>query len=435
MARKLVAIVGRPNVGKSTLFNRIVGAREAIVHDLPGVTRDRNYTEVEWAGRRFTLIDTGGYVSGPEDVITKAVKAQARIAIDEADVVLFVVDGAGGRLPADEDVADVLRRAGKKVILVVNKIDTPRRDSLTAEFYSLGLGDPYPVSALMGTRTGDLLDLVTSDFPAVEAPDEDPRLKVAVIGRPNVGKSSLVNALLKEDRNIVTPIPGTTRDPVDSVLRFYGEEIVLIDTAGLRKKSKVHESIEFYSTVRTIKSLERCDVAVVMIDAVEGLQHQDLRIIGFAMERRRATVLAVNKWDLVAKDERTAGSMERALREKLRIYDFLPIVFLSAKSGQRVYRIMELVKRVDTEQNLRIGTSKLNSLLSEDIRRFPPRSKSGKEVKINYVTQVSAKPPVFRFFCNDPSLIEDNYRRYLENRIRAHFPFTGVPLVIGFRKK
>ncbi|MDH4069579.1 MAG: ribosome biogenesis GTPase Der [Ignavibacteria bacterium] len=435
MTRKLVAIVGRPNVGKSTLFNRIIGGRQAIVDDQPGVTRDRHYAETEWGGKSFVLIDTGGYVPDSVEEIDTAVKEQAQIAIEEADVVLFVVDGKSGRIPADEEIAQVLRKSGKKVVLVVNKLDSDRRVPNAAEFYTLGLGDPVPVSALMGLRVGDMLDTATFDIPAVSAVDNDARLKIAIVGRPNVGKSSLVNSLLGTTRNIVSGVPGTTRDPVDSVIKYHGEELVLIDTAGLRRRSRIHESVEFYSTVRTIKSIERADVVVVLIDALVGLHHQDLRVIELAMQRRRATILAVNKWDLIEKDEKTAGQLTRILKEKLRMYDFLPIIFVSALTRQRVPKVLDLIKEVDNNQNERIPTSRLNELLGADLKFFPPRTRSGKELKINYCTQVRVKPPVFSFFCNEPSLVEDNYRRYLENSLRKHFPFIGVPVILVFKKK
>jgi GTP-binding protein len=435
MSQWLVAIVGRPNVGKSTLFNRIIGHRDAIVHDMPGVTRDRHYAEAEWAGKTFSLVDTGGYVPVSEDIMEVAIREQAEVAINEADVVMFVVDGETGLVPTDYDIADVLRRAKKKVVLIVNKIDGEQREPALGEFYKLGLGEPIPTSALGGRKVGDLLDAVTSGFRENETQEGDPRLKIAIIGKPNVGKSSLVNALLQEERNIVTNIPGTTRDPIDAILKYHGEEIVLVDTAGLRRKSKIKESVEFFSTVRALKSIERCDVAVVVIDAQQGLEHQDLRIIETAIDRKRAVVIAVNKWDLIEKDETTAKMLEKGLKEKLRIYSFIPIIFISALVKQRIYKVIELVKTVDVEQNKRIATSEINDLLGTDIKACPPRSRSGKEIKVNYVTQVDSKPPVFAFFCNEPKLIDDNYRRYLENRIRDHFTFSGVPLVLSFKKK
>ncbi len=435
MSQWLVAIVGRPNVGKSTFFNRIIGERDAIVHDVPGVTRDRNYAVTDWAGKSFTLVDTGGYVPESEDVIETAIREQAEIAIDEADIVLFLVDGSTGLLPSDMAIAEVLRRARKKIILIVNKMDSDGKESALGEFYRLGLGDPLPASALLGRKIGDLLDVIVKDIPAVEAEPADPRLKVAVIGKPNVGKSSFVNALLGEKRHIVTPIPGTTRDPIDAILRYHGEELLLVDTAGLRRKARVRESIEFYSALRTLKSIERCDVAVVLLDAEQGPEHQDLRIIETAIERRRAVVIAVNKWDLIEKDERTASRFEKALKERLRVYDYIPVVFISALTKQRITKVIELVKAVNEEQQRRIATKDLISTIGPDIRRFPPRSRSGREIKIKYVTQVKVKPPVFAFFCNDPRLIDDSYKRFLENRIRDHYSFRGVPVLITFKPK
>ena len=435
MSQWLVALVGRPSVGKSTLFNRIIGHRQAIVHDMPGVTRDRHYARAEWAGHDFTLIDTGGFVPASDDVFEAAIREQAEIAIDEADVVLFVVDASTGMLPVDREIAEILRRADKKVVLVANKVDSDRREPSLAEFYGLGLGDPVPVSALVGRKVGDLLDLVTSGMPAAHGDQSDPRLKVAVIGKPNVGKSSFINALLQEKRHIVTDIPGTTRDPIDATLRFHGEEILLVDTAGLRRKSRIKESVEFYSTLRTLKSIERCDVAIIMLDAQQGLDHQDLRIVETTVERRRGVVIVVNKWDLIEKDATTAGQYERVLRERLRIYDFIPVMFISALVGQRVFKVIELVKSVADGLNRRIITSELNDTIGADIRRIPPKSRSGKEIKINYITQVNVNPPVFAFFCNEPKLIDDGYKRYLENRLRGHFVFSGVPILLVFKRK
>lgn len=431
----LVAIVGRPNVGKSTLFNRILGQRSAIVDDLPGVTRDRHYATAEWAGKTFTIVDTGGYVPASEDVMETAIREQAGVAIEEADLVLFVVDARGGLHPGDMELAGILRRAARKVRVVVNKVDSEARVPDAAEFYALGLGEPLVISALVGRGSGDMLDAITRELPATPPVSTDPRLKVAVLGRPNVGKSSFVNALLQEDRHIVTPVPGTTRDPIDAVLRYHGEEILLIDTAGLRRKSKIQESVEFYSAVRTLKSIERCDVAVVLIDVRTGLEHQDLRIMETALQRRRPVVLAVNKWDLVEKESTTAADFERALRERLRTMNFVPLLFVSALSRQRIHKVIEVVREVDAAQNRRIPTNELNTALGEDIATFPPRSRSGKEIKIKYITQVDVKPPVFAFFCNEPELVEDQYRRYLENRIRERFRFTGVPIVLAFKQK
>jgi len=435
MSRPLVAIVGRPNVGKSTLFNRIVGRRRAIVHDQPGVTRDRHYADADWAGKAFTLVDTGGFVPQSDDVFEAAIREQAQVAIEESDVVLFVVDAIAGMVPTDMEIAEMMRRSGKKVILVVNKVDSDAREGDTSEFFRLGLGEPLSASAVAGRKIGDLLDRITADMPSEEVASSDPRLKIAVIGKPNVGKSSFVNALLQEDRHIVTPIPGTTRDPIDTVLRYYGEEILLIDTAGLRRRSRIRESVEFFSTVRTLKSIDRCDVAVILLDAQQGLEHQDLRIVETTAERRRAAVVAVNKWDLVEKDARTADLYTKALRSKLRLYDYIPVMYISALTRQRVFKVLEMVKTVDQERAKRIATSELNDRLIPDIETFPPRSASGKEVKIKYVTQVKSAPPVFVFFCNEPDLVEDTYRRYLENRLREHFSFTGVPLVLSFKRK
>ena len=435
MPRRLVAIVGRPNVGKSTLFNRIIGHRDAIVDDIPGVTRDRNYAMTDWAGRPFTIIDTGGYVPDSDDVFEAAIREQAAIAIEEADVVVFLVDGLAGALPMDREIAEILRKAGKPVLLVVNKLESEGKEGTLGEFYSLGLGDPIPVSALVGRRIGDLLDLLIRDAPASGSEPGDPRLKIAIVGKPNVGKSSLVNALIGKPRHIVTPIPGTTRDSIDTILRYHNEEILLVDTAGLRRKAKVRENIEFYSAIRTLKSIERCDVVVVLLDAQQGPEHQDLRIIETALERKRGTIIAVNKWDLIEKDDRTASLYERGLREHLRIYDYLPVVFISALTKQRVSRVIELAREVEAEQNKRIPTNQVNELLIKDIERFPPKSRSGKEIKIKFVTQVKTKPPMFAFFCNEPKLIDDNYRRYLENRLRGHFSFTGVPIIVTFKKK
>ena len=436
MHRTLVAIVGRPNVGKSTLFNRILGHRDAIVHDLPGVTRDRHYADGDWAGRAFTLVDTGGFVPTSDDVIEAAIREQAQVAIDEADVVMFVVDATTGPLPTDHEIAGILRKAAKKVVLVVNKVDNDAREYAVGEFFALGLGTPVPASALLGRKIGDMLDEVTAGMQELgDAADAEGPMKLAIIGRPNVGKSSFVNSLIQEERHIVTDIPGTTRDPIDTILAYHEEQILLVDTAGLRRKSKIQESVEFFSTVRTLKSIDRCDVAIILVDATQGLEHQDLRIIQTVVEKGKGGMIAVNKWDLIEKDAYTALAFEKALAEKLRIFDFLPIMFISALTKLRIYKVLEMAKTVDAEQRRRITTSEVNRFLGEAIASFPPRSRSGKEIKIKYISQVKEKPPVFAFFCNDPRLIDDSYKRYLENKIRAQFGFTGVPLILSFKKK
>ncbi len=436
MHQHLVAIVGRPNVGKSTLFNRIIGHRKAIVNDMPGVTRDRHYASADWAGKHFTLVDTGGFVPASDDVFEAAIREQISIAIQEADGILFVVDAHDGVVPSDRDIAEILRRSEKPVFLIVNKVDNDKADSAVGDFYALGLGDPVPISALLGRKIGDLLDNITNAIAKDEGVEPNAEeLKIAIIGKPNVGKSSFVNALLGQERHIVTNIPGTTRDPIDAVLRYQGEEIILVDTAGLKRRSKIKENVEFYSTVRTLKSIERCNVAVILLDATQGLEHQDLRIIETTMERRRAAVIAVNKWDLIEKDSQTALAFEKALKERLRQYDFLPMVFISALEHQRVFKVLDLAKTANAEQQKRITTSELNATIGEEIRQRPPQSRNGKEIKVNYITQVRTAPPVFAFFCNNPSLVDEGYRRFLENRLRDHYTFTGVPILLSFKRK
>jgi len=432
----ILAIVGRPNVGKSTLFNRILGARQAIVHDEPGVTRDRHYGTTEWAGKTFTLIDTGGYVPRSDDLFERAIREQAQIAVEEASAVIFMVDGTEGIMPIDEEVAAILRKSTKKLFLVVNKIDNEHRENEAAQFFKLGLGEPITISALGGRKIGDFLDIVTGAFPEGEEDDAaDTRMKLAVVGKPNVGKSSLVNALLGKERNIVTEIPGTTRDSIDSVLTYHKEQILLIDTAGLRRKSRVKESVEFYSTLRSLKSIDRCSIAVLVVDVEAGVDKQDLRILENIIERHRGVVIAANKWDLVEKDDQTAKAYEKSLRSLLRIYDFVPVIFISALEKQRVFKLIELAKTVHAEQQKRIPTNKLNTLLLDDIHAKPPSCSSGKEIKINYITQVKTEPPAFAFFTNEPKLIEKRYKRYLEKRLREHFGFQGIPISLYFRKK
>ncbi len=432
---QIVAIVGRPNVGKSTLFNRLLGARQSIVHDEPGVTRDRLYATAEWAGKTFTLIDTGGFVPASEDLFEQAIREQAQIAIQEADIVLFVVDAMSGPTALDIEIASILRKTEKKLFLVVNKVDSEKKEVEAAQFYKLGLGEPVGVSALVGRNIGDFLDAITESFPKGESEIDDKQLRLAIVGKPNVGKSSLVNALLGKDRSIVTNIPGTTRDSIDSILKYHKEEIVLIDTAGLRRKSRVKESIEFYSTLRALKSIDQCNVAILVIDVVQGMDKQDLRILDQIVERRKGVILVCNKWDAVEKDDKTAIEYEKTIRGLLRIYDYIPIVFISALERQRIFRVITDAQHVHSEMNKRVSTNKLNKLLLEDIKKSPPSAVNGKEIKINYVTQVAVNPPAVTFFCNEPKLVQENYKRFLERKLREYFSFDGVPVYVYFKKK
>ena len=435
MSSYIVAIIGRPNVGTSTLFNRIIGAREAIVDEMPGVTRDRKYATAEWAGKSFTLIDTGGYLPRSSDIIARAIREQAKIAIDEASAVVLVVDSHEGLTPLDVEIASILRKSNKRVFLVANKVDSDKREMEVGEFFKLGLGQPAALSALVGRNVGDFLDVLTEDIPQESQRSEDRRMKLAIVGKPNVGKSSLVNALVNAERSIVTETPGTTRDAVDTFLKYYGEEIVLVDTAGLRRRSRIRESIEFYSAIRTVKSIERCDVAVVLIDAQQGMDKQDLRIIEDIAERKRPMLIAVNKWDVVEKDDTTARRFEKAIHAMLRVYDYVPLILISAKTRQRIFKVLDAAKAVHGESAKRIPTHELNETLLADIKRQPPSSATGKEIKVKYVTQVRSEPPVFTFFVNEPKLVRDSYRRFLERRIREHFNFTGVPLTLFFRRR
>ena len=434
--KNIVAIVGRPNVGKSTFFNRILGRRDAIVENVPGVTRDRHYGEAEWAGKRFAVVDTGGFVPASVDIFETAIREQVSIAVDEADVIVFVVDAAAGLTSIDLEVGEMLRRAGKRVLLVANKADNDRLDQEASSFYELGLGEPHPISAMNGRRIGDLLDLITEQFPPSDLEDEEGGpLKIALIGRPNVGKSSITNALLGQERAIVTAEPGTTRDAVDSTLKYYGEEIILIDTAGLRKKKRVQESIELFSIIRTTRAIERCDIAVVVIDATVGLERQDTFVIQEAVAAKKGIMIAVNKWDLVEKETMTSKHFEDAIRGKLPTLDYIPIVFISAVTKQRVTKVIELAKEVHAERHKRISTSQLNEVILEAIRNHPPPSVRGRDLRINYIQQPQAAPPVFLCYTNFPELVPENYARYLERVLREHYTFMGVPITIIFKPK
>lgn len=430
-----VAIVGRPNVGKSTLFNRILERREAIVEERPGVTRDRLYGDAEWNGVHFHLVDTGGIVPDSDDVFERAIREQAAIAIAEADVIVFVVDASSGITPLDESVAAILRGAGKPVIVAVNKCDHPQHDAAIADAYRLGFDQVFGISAMSGRQTGDLLDAITSHLEPSQQPSTDERLKIAIVGRPNVGKSSIVNALLGEQRMVVTPIAGTTRDAVDSVLRYYGREIVLVDTAGLRRRSAIAESVELYSVIRTQRAIERCDVAVVVLDATRGLEHQDKQIIADVVAARKGIVIAVNKWDAVEKDSKTADLYAERIRSELPTADFAPIVFTSVVTKQRLVTLIEKAEEIQARRLQRIPTAQLNELLLPELERTPPPAVRGRDLRINYVTQTGVAPPLFVFFTNFPDLVPDHYKRFIERTLRRLVPLEGVPVSLLFRRK
>ncbi|NOZ57336.1 MAG: ribosome biogenesis GTPase Der [Calditrichaeota bacterium] len=437
--KPVVAIVGRPNVGKSTLFNRILRQRAAIVDDVPGVTRDRLYAEAEWGNRRFVLVDTGGYVPESDDLMEQAVREQVQYAMDEAALILFVVDARSGVTTLDEEIARLLSRWQKPVLLVVNKVDSQAQESAVYEFYALGLGEPFGVSAAEGRATGDLLDRIVENLPETaeteEEPEADEAVHVAVVGRPNVGKSSFVNAVLGEDKLIVTEIPGTTRDSIDTRVVYRGKDLVLIDTAGLRRRSKVREALEFYSTVRTHRAIRRSDVVLVMVGADEGLTSQDKKILEEVISQRRGVVLVINKWDLLQHDADLANRYRELLEKELRIYRYVPIVFTSAKTGRGIRRALDTAVEVWEERRRRIDTARVNEFLQEAVAAYPPPAYGSKYVKIKYASQVDTNPPVFAFFCNIPKGIKAPYRQYLENRLREKFGFRGVPLILSFRKK
>ena len=431
-----VAIVGRPNVGKSTLFNQLAGENISIVDDQPGVTRDRIYARAEWLGRSFTLIDTGGIEPSSNDVILSQMRAQAEIAVETSDVIIFLVDRKQGLQDADHEVADILRRSGKPVVLCVNKVDNLKtQQNDVYEFYNLGIGDPIPVSSINKQGIGDLLEKVFEYANETDEAEEDSRPRIAVIGKPNVGKSSLVNKLAREDRVIVSDIPGTTRDAVDTVIRYGGREYVFIDTAGLRRKSRIHEDIEHYSIIRAVAAVEKADVVLVMVDASEGVTEQDAKIAGIAHERGKGIIVVVNKWDLVEKDDKTIYRFTEDIEKVLSFMTYAEVMFISVKTGQRVSKLFTMIDAVISNQNLRIQTGVLNEIVTQATVEQQPPSDKGKRLKILYATQVAVAPPTFVFFVNDKELMHFSYVRYLENRIREAFGFAGTRLKFIIRER
>lgn len=432
----IVAIIGRPNVGKSTLFNRLTESRQAIVADESGVTRDRNYGVVSWGERNFTIIDTGGYVPGSEDVFESAIREQVHIAMDEADVLLFMVDGRAGLMPLDEDFANIVRRQPRKVILVVNKADTPDQEALFNDFYGMGFKEIFMISAMNGHNTGDLLDTVVRTLPEEREDEREEKLpRFAVVGRPNVGKSSIVNALLGQDRNMVTDIAGTTRDATFTRYSAFNLDFYLVDTAGLRKKAKVEENVEFYSTLRTVRAIEECDVALLVIDATEGIGAQDLAIVHLIEKHKKGLIILVNKWDLVERTKETADSMEEVLRERLAPLAGIPIIFTSAITKHRILKAMEMAAKVYQNRHVRIPTAELNDVMLAAIAAHHPPTYRGRIIRIKYATQIPAEVPTFLFFCNHPKYVPESYKRYLENRLREAFGFEGLNINIFFREK
>ncbi|HKK42395.1 MAG TPA: ribosome biogenesis GTPase Der [Bacteroidales bacterium] len=432
---KIVAIVGRPNVGKSTLFNRLTGTREAIVDEVSGVTRDRNYGLSNWNGLDFSVIDTGGYVKNSDDIFEEEINKQVVLAIEEADIILFMVDVTYGIHELDSAVAALLRRTEKKILLVVNKVDNGERLLEAAEFYRLGLGDYFPLSSVNGSGTGELLDEITANLVPDEAEETPDLPRVAIVGRPNVGKSSLVNSLLGVERNIVTPVAGTTRDSIYTRYNKFQHDFLLVDTAGLRRKNRVNEDIEFYSVMRAVRTIESSDICLLLIDATRGIEAQDMNIISLILKNNKGMIILVNKWDLIAKDNNTTNVFEKAIREKTAPFTDYPILFISATNKQRIHKVLELVDRVNNNRNRKISTSELNEVMQHVINENPPPSLKGKHVRIKYVTQLPVYTPSFAFFCNLPQYVKDPYKRYLENRLRDKFDFSGVPIRIFLRKK
>lgn len=436
MSKPIVAIIGRPNVGKSTLFNKLTGKKLAIVEDSPGVTRDRIYGEVEWLSYRFTLIDTGGIEPESEDIILQQMKRQAQLAVETADVIVFIVDGKEGLTPADYDVAEMLRHSKKSIVLVVNKIDNTKLEDNKYEFYNLGIGEPLAISSALSLGIGDMLDEIVKNFKKTDIENEEgPEIKVAITGKPNVGKSSLLNKLSGEERVIVSDIPGTTRDAIDSYVEIGEDKFLFIDTAGIRRKSKVKEDIEKYSVIRSFAAIERADVCLVMIDADEGVTEQDEKIAGFAHEAGKAIVIVVNKWDLIEKDDKTAEEFTKNIRRDLAFLSYAPIIFISVKTGQRLIKLIDLIKYVSTQHSMKIKTGVLNEVIAQAVMMKQPPVEKGKVLKIFYITQVATKPPTFVLFVNAEESIHFSYQRYLENQLRQHVGLEGTPIKFIYRKK
>ena len=432
---RIVAIVGRPNVGKSTLFNRLTESREAIVDEISGVTRDRNYGRSNWNGVDFSVIDTGGYVQNSDDVFEEEINKQVLLAIEEADIILFMVDVTVGIHDLDLSVASMLRKVNKKIIVVVNKVDNNERLLDATEFYNLGLGDYFALSSMNGSGTGDLLDEVVKNMPSMDQEIIPDLPRIAIVGRPNVGKSSLVNSLLGEERNIVTPVAGTTRDSIYTRYNKYNQDFLLVDTAGLRRKGKVSEDIEFYSVMRAVRTIENSDICLLMLDATRGLESQDMNILSLILKNNKGIIVLVNKWDLIDKENNTSLLLEKEIREKTAPFTDYPVIFISAINKQRIHKILELIEKVNQNRNRKITTSELNEVMLEIVKNNPPPALKGKYVKIKYVTQLPVQTPTFAFFCNLPQYIKDPYKRYLENRMREKYDFTGVPIRIYLRKK
>lgn len=432
-----VAIVGRPNVGKSTLFNRMIEEKKAIIDDISGVTRDRIYGECEWGGKIFNVIDTGGFVPRSADIFEANIREQVRIAMDEASLLLFVVDTTCGITDLDDEFANILRRQSKNVFVVVNKVDNSQRLYEANEFYSLGFENTFFISSMSGSGTGELLEAIVQRIPPeVEEKEADSQIpKVCIIGQPNVGKSSIVNALLGEDRNIVTDIAGTTRDSIHTRYNKYGKELILIDTAGIRRKDKVHENLEFYSVIRAVKALDESDIAVIVLDAKQGITHQDLTIYRMAVRKKRGIVMVMNKWDLVEKVTNTMRDYEQDLKEKLAPFNDIPILFTSALEKQRIFKLLEEIEVVYQNMKRKIPTAQLNEVMQKEMERFQPPSVNGRLVRIKYVMQLPTTSPSFAFFANHPKLVRESYKNFLENQLRKHFDFSGVPINIFFREK